>query len=45
MQWLAGSGMIHVALRLMKRLSNFDLLLNISGMVTLVVGFINLVWD
>ena len=45
MQWLVGSGMIHVALRLMKRSSNFDIFLNISGMVTLVVGFIYPVWD
>jgi hypothetical protein len=44
-QWLVGSGMMHVALRLMKRPSDIDLILNISGMTTLVVGFILLVWD
>ncbi len=42
-QWILECGMIHVALRLMNQPSNFDLLLNISGMTTLVVGFILLV--
>ena len=45
LQWLISSGLIHVTLRLMKRPSDFDQILNITGMTTLVVGFILLVWD
>ena len=44
-QWLVGSGMTHVTLRLMKRPTDIDLILNLSGMITLVVGSILLVWD
>ena len=45
LQWLISSGLIHVTLHLMKRPSDFDQILNITGMTTLVVGFILLVWD
>jgi hypothetical protein len=44
-QWLACSGVMHLILRLMKRPSDIDLLLNLNGMTALVVGFILLIWD
>jgi hypothetical protein len=44
-QWLLGSAFAHVVLRLTGRRSDFDQILNIVGMATLVVGAFILVWD
>lgn len=44
-QWLLGSAFTHVVLRLTGRRSDFDQILNIVGMATLVVGAFILVWD
>jgi len=37
-QWLLGSSLVHVVLRLSGRHTDFDQILNINGMATLVVG-------
>ena len=44
-QWLLGSSLIHLVLRLVGRRSEFDKILNINGMATLVVGAFLIVWD
>jgi hypothetical protein len=44
-QWLLGGGMMHMILRLVGRHSNFDQILNLTGMATLVVGAFLLAWD
>jgi hypothetical protein len=43
--WLVSSAFTHVVLRLTGRPSNFDQILNIVGMATLVVGTFLLAWD
>ena len=44
-QWLIGGAAVHVCLRLSKRPSDIDQILNIAGMATLVVGAFLGVWD
>jgi hypothetical protein len=44
-EWLLWSAFAHVALRLTGRPSDFDQILNISGMAAIVVGAFLLVWD
>ena len=43
--WLLASAFTHVVLRLTGRQSDFDQILNIGGMATIVVGAFLLVWD
>jgi hypothetical protein len=43
--WLLGAGVMHLPLRLLGKPSDYDLILNISGMVALVVGSALLLWD
>ena len=43
--WLLASAFTHVVLRLAGRRSDFDQILNIGGMATIVVGAFLLVWD
>ena len=44
-QWLLGGAAMHVALKLRGRRSDSDQILNITGMVTLVVGGFLVAWD
>ena len=44
-EWLLASAFTHLVIRLTRRRSDFDQVLNISGMVNLVVGAFLLVWD
>jgi hypothetical protein len=44
-EWLISCAFVHVVIRLSGRASDFDQILNISGMSTLVVGAALLVWD
>jgi hypothetical protein len=44
-EWLLQGSFIHLVLRLARRRSDFDQILNIGGMVTLVVGAFILLWD
>ena len=44
-QWLLLSAVVHVILRLMRRPSDIDQILNITGMVALVVGAVLILWD
>jgi hypothetical protein len=44
-QWLLGGAAIHLLLKMNQRASDFDLILNLTGMVTLVVGTFLLLWD
>jgi hypothetical protein len=44
-EWLLGSAFTHVVLRLSGRPSDFDQILNIAGMATIVVGAFLLAWD
>jgi hypothetical protein len=44
-EWLLASAFTHVVLRLTGRRSDFDQILNIGGMATLVVGGFLIVWD
>jgi hypothetical protein len=44
-QWLLAPAFAHVVLRLSGRPSDFDQILNIFGMATIVVGAFLLVWD
>ena len=44
-EWLLASAFTHVVLRLAGRRSDFDQILNIGGMATIVVGAFLLVWD
>lgn len=44
-EWLLWSAFTHVVLRLAGRRSDFDQILNIVGMATIVVGAFILVWD
>lgn len=44
-QWLLGGSAIHVLLRLSGRSSDFDQILNVMGVATLVVGSVLLLWD
>ena len=43
--WLLASAFTHVVLRLAGRRSDFDQILNIGGMATIVVGAFLLMWD
>jgi hypothetical protein len=45
MQWLLLSAVVHVILRLTRRHSDIDQILNITGMVALVVGAFLILWD
>ena len=44
-QWLLTSAFVHVVLRLIGRRSEFDQVLNITGMSAIVVGAFILLWD
>jgi hypothetical protein len=44
-EWLLGAVVIHIFLHLQKKTSNLDLILNVTGMASLVIGLILLVWD
>jgi hypothetical protein len=44
-QWLLGSSVIYIVLRLSGTRPQFDLILNISGMVALTVGAFLVLWD
>ena len=44
-QWLLGSGLMHVVLRMSGRRSDFDRILNLIGVTALVVGAFLIVWD
>ena len=44
-QWLLGSAVMHLVLRLGKQKSDMDQLLNLTGMSSLVVGAVLLMWD
>jgi len=44
-EWLLASAFIHVVVRLTGRRSDFDQVLNITGMATIVVGAFLLAWD
>ena len=44
-QWLMGSALMHVVLRLTRRRSDMDLILNILGMTTLAIAAVILAWD
>ncbi len=44
-QWLIGCSAVHVCLRLSNRPSDFDRLLDLSGMATLVIGAFIMLWD
>ena len=44
-EWLLGGALVHVVLRLSKRPSDMDQLLNIGGMEMLIVGAVLVVWD
>lgn len=45
LQWLLGGGVIHLILKSSHRTSDYHLILNITGMVTLVVGTFLVCWD
>jgi len=45
MQWLLGSAVIHLTLRLGKQKSNMDQILNLTGMSSIVIAAVLLVWD
>ena len=45
LQWLAGAGVMHITLRALRRPSDIDQLLNLTGFATLVVGAFLLAWD
>jgi hypothetical protein len=45
LQWLLGSAVMHLMLRLGKHRSDMDQLLNLTGMASLVVGIALLLWD
>ncbi len=44
-QWLLGAGIIHLGLRLSGRASDMDRILNLTGLASLVVAAILIVWD
>jgi hypothetical protein len=44
-QWLFLSAVLHVILRLIRRCSDIDQILNITGMSALIVGAFLVVWD
>jgi hypothetical protein len=44
-EWLLAGAFTHLVLRLSGRRSEFDQILNISGMATIVVGAFILLWD
>ena len=44
-QWLMLSALVHVLLRLLRRQSDLDQILNITGMAALIVGAFLVVWD
>jgi hypothetical protein len=44
-QWLLGAAWFHVALRWRKYPSDIDLILNLTGMATLISGTLLLLWD
>ena len=43
--WLISSALTHLILKLSYKRSDFDLILNISGFIALVVGSIIILWD
>lgn len=45
LELLVGAAIIHIILRLARRRSDFDLLINLGGMSALVVGAILIPWD
>ena len=45
LQWLLVSGAMHVVLRLARRPSDMDRILNVKGMTALVVGAVLVPWD
>jgi hypothetical protein len=44
-QWLLGGGVMHVVLRMSGRPSDYDRILNLIGLATLVVGAFLVAWD
>lgn len=44
-EWLLGGAAVHVILRLLNKPSDFDQILNITGMVSLVIGILLFTWD
>jgi hypothetical protein len=42
---LMGAALVHIVLRLARRRSDFDLLVNLGGMAALVVGAVLIPWD
>jgi hypothetical protein len=44
-EWLLSSSLMHLILRLGKRQSDFDKILNISGFVALAIGTVLIAWD
>jgi len=45
MQWLLSAAIMHTFFRLRNISSDFDQILNITGMSGLVIGFVLLIWD
>jgi hypothetical protein len=45
LQWLYLSGTVYLILRLLRIRCSFDQILNIFGLVSLVVGFVLILWD
>jgi hypothetical protein len=43
--WLLSSSLMHLILRLSKRQSDIDKLLNISGFTALAIGTVIIIWD
>lgn len=44
-EWLLGAAVIHVFLRLRKLPSNMDDILNVTGLASLVIGTVLILWD
>ena len=44
-EWLFSSSLMHLILRLSKRQSDFDKILNISGFAALAIGTVLIIWD
>lgn len=44
-EWLLGAALVHVILRLSKRRTDMDQLLNIGGMEFVIIGAVLVVWD
>jgi hypothetical protein len=43
--WLLGAAVVHVLLRLCKKTSDMDQILNITGMASLVIAVVLIAWD